>query len=237
MQPNSSIAAERCPVMSRASPTTRETLARSAHLRTFKRGSSIFMHGDTAQNGYILVSGWIKVLRIQSDGEIALLNLHAPGEVFGFGDSLRRVQRRTDAEAATDCTVLSVPYSSLRSAMRTDASFNDVLLDHSFEQYDRVLHQLEGMKVLNGLQRLSCFLLRHARPHGDRLLVKLTFEKCLVAHYLGIKPESLSRNLAKLKKHGVQTTINGIEITDPNALRDLIGGEALIFCDPQKYSN
>lgn len=231
MQPNLAMASVRCPVMSRASPTTREALARYAQMRSYKRGSNIFLHSSPANSGYVLISGWVKVSRVQASGSMALLNLHAPGEVFGFSDSIRRVPRSVDAEAATDCVVLSVPYHSLRSAMRNDASFNDVLLGHAFEQNDHLLHQLEGMKVLNSLERLACFLIRHAKPHGPYLMVKPAFEKQLVASYLGIRRETLSRNLTKLRDHGVRESPIGIEITDLDALKNFVGAETLMFCN------
>jgi Mn-dependent DtxR family transcriptional regulator len=43
-----------------------------------------------------------------------------------------------------------------------------------------------------------------------------------MAAYLGIKPESLSRALAKLRDVGVVAAEGGLEITDPDALDELI---------------
>jgi CRP-like cAMP-binding protein len=62
-------------------------------------------------------------------------------------------------------------------------------------------------------------------------MVKLPFEKHLVVQYLGIQSESLSRNLAKLKAHGIQTTADGTDISNPDALREIVGEEALMLCD------
>ena len=216
-------AASRCPVLSQASAASRETLMRHALLRHVERGTCIFSHGAAAESGYILMGGWIKITRTQPCGAISILTLHAPGETFGFADSIRRLPRSATAEAATDCTVLSVSARSICQTMRSDSSFGNAILSHSFQQNDSLLQQLEALKIFSGIQRLACFLLRHAKPGNGRHIVRLPFHKHLVAHYLGLKPESLSRSLAKLKEYGVRTVPDGIEISNPGALEALIG--------------
>lgn len=223
MQPNLAAAASRCPVMSRASETARKILISDAQVRSFRRGGSIFHHGAEAESGFVLMSGWVKIARTQPCGATTVLTLHAPGETFGFSDSIRSLPRGASAEAATNCTVLSVSCRSIRSAMRSDPDFGGLILSQSYRQNDDLVHQLEALKIFSSVQRLACFLLLHAKPRNGRFLVQLPFEKHLVAHYLGIQPESLSRNLAKLKKHGVRSVADGIEIADPEALKSLVG--------------
>ncbi|WP_372612781.1 Crp/Fnr family transcriptional regulator [Aquicoccus sp.] len=223
MQSLIAAAATRCPVLSKASSASREALMRHAVLRRLDRGSCVFTHGDAAESGYVLMEGWIKITRTQPCGAISILTLHAPGETFGFSDSIRRLSRKATAEAATACTVLSVSARSICQTMRNDPNFGDTILGHAFQQNDSLLEQLETLKIFSGVQRLACFLIRQAKPDQERHIVRLPFNKNLVAHYLGLKPESLSRSFARLKEHGVRTVPEGIEISDLDALNALVG--------------
>jgi hypothetical protein len=54
----------------------------------------------------------------------------------------------------------------------------------------------------------------------DTKVVRLPYDKTLVAARLGMKPESLSRALAKLKSFGVVTKGNKVELTDIERLRN-----------------
>ena len=66
-----------------------------------------------------------------------------------------------------------------------------------------LVSQLEQMKRLTAPQRLADFLLTLCPNEEGPCEIKLPYEKSLIASRLGMKPESLSRALAKLKPLGV----------------------------------
>ncbi len=63
-------------------------------------------------------------------------------------------------------------------------------------------------------------------------MVRLPLHKNLVALYLGLQPESLSRALAKLREYGVRTVPDGIEISDPDALIAMVGNSFQTHAHP-----
>lgn len=222
MQPNLFAASNKCPVLSKASSKSRDYLIQQSRMRRFERGETIFLHEDTAANCYILVNGWAKLYRIMPSGAEAVMRMHTSGETIGFADALRGGTYQTGADAASECIALEVPAAAIRATIAKDPEFGTILLTNSFEQIDALSEQIETLKCLSGMQRVAAFLLQHARKRQDRLIVTLPYEKGLMAAYLGIKPESLSRALSKLKTFGVIPAGEGLEITDPTAIDELI---------------
>ena len=226
MKPDLTHAAQRCPVLSKARPDTRKLLVESASLRRLDRSDSLFLHETHADQCFVIVFGWIKLYRILPNGSEAIIRMHTAGETLAFADCLRDGQHQTGADAASEATVLCIPAAPLREVIASDPDFGRILLTNSFDQIDSLNEQLESLKCQTAIQRVACFLRRHARLREGRLVVLLPFEKGLVASYLGMKPESLSRALGRLKGHGVRPRREEIEISDPAALDALIHDDA-----------
>ena len=66
-----------------------------------------------------------------------------------------------------------------------------------------LVEQIETIKLLSGPQRIAQFLLRLcSRQATGATTVELPYEKALIANRLGMKPESLSRSLTRLRPIG-----------------------------------
>lgn len=216
-----------CVLLRAASPASQSRLTRAGRRVQFRRGETIFLHQSPADTGYVVLDGWVKLYRIAPSGAEALIGIQSREDCFGLADALRGRARSYGADAASDCTLITLPASALRAVAQHEPKFGLALLEHSFSAADQLRDQLEQIKAQTSVQRVAAFLSARARPvRGGEFLVTLPFEKHLVAAYLGIKPESLSRVLARLRAHGVVPTREGIRITDPRAL------EALIAQDP-----
>ncbi|HEX7562177.1 MAG TPA: helix-turn-helix domain-containing protein, partial [Bradyrhizobium sp.] len=63
---------------------------------------------------------------------------------------------------------------------------------------------------------------------GNRRSVELTFDKRTLASNLGMRPESLSRNLALLARYGVKSSGRDIVIEDSMALERFAKPNTLI---------
>ena len=69
-------------------------------------------------------------------------------------------------------------------------------------------------------QRLGGFILALTEIHEGPAHILLPFDKALIAARIGIKPESLSRALARLRDIGVDCQGRDVHITDISELRD-----------------
>jgi CRP-like cAMP-binding protein len=75
----------------------------------------------------------------------------------------------------------------------------------------RLVNEIERLKRRSATELVAEFLLDLcAAASADRADVTLPFEKSIIAARLGIKPESFSRALGRLKDVGVD--VNGAEI-------------------------
>ena len=72
----------------------------------------------------------------------------------------------------------------------------------SMAQKQRVQsHEIEHLNIQNASQRIGCFLLRLCPTDANgHVELNLPYDKTLIAARLGMKPETFSRALAKLKQ-------------------------------------
>ena len=83
------------------------------------------------------------------------------------------------------------------------------------------------LRLMNGISLAGMLLviifavinLGHLRSEFNVYQAKQAMDKSLIAGRLGMKPETLSRSLAKLRAFGVETTGRELMIRDVGALR------------------
>ncbi len=85
-----------------------------------------------------------------------------------------------------------------------------------------LVEQIEQIKILSAPQRLADFLIRLSSVREGPAEIELPYEKSLIASRLGMKPESLSRALAKLRPLGVSVDRERVSIVDMRLLLQFV---------------
>lgn len=186
-----------------------------------RRGATIFLQGELSKAIYIVLDGWVKLYRITPNGAEAVVGTFTKGNSFGEAVAFRKDTYPVSAEAATDCTVLRVDAASVLSTISEDPAVAIAILSATFVHLHSLVSQIEALQARTGAQRVAEFLIELCdEEQTGRQSVTLPYDKVLIAGRLGMKPESLSRAFAKLRKCGVHIKQNLAEIQDMQALRD-----------------
>jgi len=185
-------------------PAQREALAACSQRLSLRRGAVIYRAGSAADAIYNIAEGVIKTCAIAPDGVLRVMDFLSAGDLFGLTDDGDYVHT---AVAITAARLYKIPLSELERLMRADPSLDICLvvklLDELREANRRAL--LLGRK--DALGRVAMFI-GMLRRHGwgqarDRDSLYLPMTHGDIASFAGITKETLSRNLALLRKAGV----------------------------------
>ncbi len=148
------------------------------------------------------------------------MSVFTRGESFGEAVAFRSKKYPVSGEAVTACHLLQIPTSALLEIMRKDLDVSLSILASTFAHLHSLVDQLEQLKAQMGAQRLAEFLLEICACEANSCVVTLPYDKVLIAGRLGMKPESLSRAVAKLKAVGVKVDRNSASIESIERLRE-----------------
>lgn len=199
-------------------PVVEEVLAKS-HLVTFERGATIFLHGEQADAVFIVAEGWVKLYRIAPSGAEAVVGVFTRGQSFGEAVAFRNESYPVSAEAVTDCALIRIEADVIQRLLRGTPDLAVSMLAATFRHLHSLVEQIEALKAQTGAQRVAEFLLELSENDTGASCVTLPYDKVLIAGRLGMKPESLSRAFAKLRRHGVSVKQNQALIADMDRLR------------------
>lgn len=187
---------------------------------TFGRRQLILLADDPADRFYLIDRGWVKLFRETIEGTEAIIDILNTGQLFGDTALFHDDSYPFSAEAAEPCTLISLPLGPLREEITENSIFAMSMLT-TMARYRRQQDlELEHRTLQNAPQRIGCFLLRLTNQDmAGPAIIDLPYDKTLVASRLGMKPETFSRALAKLKQDtSIEVRGSSIEITDVERL-------------------
>lgn len=192
--------------------------------KTYVKHDAVLHHGDEAGSLWLVLSGWIKLVRQTPDGKESVIGLCTEGDVFGEAALFAHANYPYHAETISDqAELLSIPSDTIRRLIGKESSLSSRIMSLLHERTSQAQLKFEHMSTMTAAQRLGCFLLRlcHTQHSGNKT-IHIPVEKNLLAAYLGMKPETLSRSQQQLKAVGI--TVSGQAITIPNieALREFV---------------
>ncbi|MGB3315498.1 MAG: Crp/Fnr family transcriptional regulator [Albidovulum sp.] len=220
MKPEHIFTALRSPILAGLSEEVARDVMSRARLRSFDRGATIFLQGEQASAIYIVASGWVKLYRIAPNGTEAVVGVFTKGRSIGEAVAFRSDVYPVAAEAVTDCEVIRIEAESFLRLIHDNPGIAVSILSATFAHLHGLVEQIEQLKAQTGAQRVAEFLLELAECEAGACMVTLPYDKVLIAGRLGMKPESLSRAFAKLRKFGVSVHQNHAKIDDVETLRD-----------------
>ncbi|MBV2358705.1 Crp/Fnr family transcriptional regulator [Thalassococcus sp. CAU 1522] len=199
------------------SPEVRDCLAKKAVVRDYPRGSTIGLQGDEACSLKLILSGWVKLYRVASNGEEAILETLDRGQSFDELAALDGAESSSSAEALTDVRLLHLDLQAICQCDRARSEIHAVVLRAAAAHLHKLTNQVEQLKIRTTTDRLVGFLAELSATHQDADEIELPYGKVALAGKLGMKPESLSRAFAKLKSIGIVSDLRRVIIADRKA--------------------
>lgn len=210
----------RAPLFAGLAPEVRLNFLRGTSPRRVTKGQVLFEQGDDAIAFYVVLEGWIKVFRPAVTGDEAVFGVFTAGETFGEAAMFIQGRYPAAAQAVEDARLLPIYSEVFRERLQRQPELAFVMLGAMSRHLHSLVNQVEQLQTRSSAQRLAQFLVALAPVEEGSAVLALPYDKSLIAHRLGMKPESLSRGFARLRSQGVTTDGNRVVIGNVAALRD-----------------
>lgn len=206
-------------------PEKLEPLLKHAEIQEYKKSHQLFHAGDKAKSFYVILQGWVKLYRLTTEGDEAVLAIFSKGDVFGEAAIFEGSVYPFSAEIAEDAKLLNIPSSALKESARQDQDVVNRIMVSMSREMDKLRLENEHLSIMTAPQRVGCLLLNfstHIKGNGGKFT--FPYDKALAAARLGMKPETFSRALSQLKPFSVTVSGSEIHIENFDALLKYVCG-------------
>ena len=192
------------------------TLLKSASIKHFPARMVLFSEGDRATTLYTLLQGSIELFSEHHDrrSTIAVIRSIRPFVLASITDNINPMSARTLARS----DLLLVPLPVIHRLIDTDPAFARTIVCELAGDLRDIIQDFKSQRLRTSVERLAEWLVRAYEAAGGNGSFVIPHDKCTLASYLGMEPESLSRNLASLANAGVSVRGRQISVRDPAAL-------------------
>jgi CRP-like cAMP-binding protein len=202
-------------------PLMFKRLAAGAGTLTLQNHQVIFRQDDPAAAFFIVVNGWVKLYRMTIAGDEAVIQVFTKGDSFAEAAALTGDPYLATAETVSDARVVRIPADHVVRSIQEMPEIALAMIASTSHHMQHLVQQVEQLKVQTGVQRLAEFLASLCPADGAKCTIALPYDKSLIAGRLGLKPETLSRDFAKLKSVGVDVRASHVVVRDPHKLHQL----------------
>jgi CRP-like cAMP-binding protein len=193
-------------------------LVGSSGPKIYEKGALLFQQGDPANAFYVILDGWVKIARLTPEGGEAVVGMFRRGETFAEAAMFLGGRYPANAEVVTPSRLLKIDGDNLRRNIRENSDLALCMLASASHHLKFLVEQIEQIKLLSAPQRIADFLIQQCRTRCGSCVVVLPYEKALIASRLGMKPESFSRAIGRLRKLGVSVDHEFVSISDVGTL-------------------
>jgi len=190
--------------------------------RVHDRGTLLFQQGEPADAFYVILDGWVKISRISPEGDETVVSVFTRGETFAEAAMFIGGCYPVNAEIISPVRLLRIEAGVFRKLVHEEPDLALAMLASSSKHLKFLVEQLEQIKLLSAPRRIADFLVGLCAGQDGPCTVTLPYEKALIANRLGMKPESFSRALLKLRSRGVEVERDHVSIGDVGALADYV---------------
>ena len=167
--------------------------------RKLKAGEALFRLGDKAAGFYEVVSGRVRLVRVDRVGRETVLHIAGPAETLAEA-SLFSGQYHCDAVASSDATVRVYPKRQVVSVFEKDPKALKTFTAMLAHQVMSLRTRLQQRNIRSARERVRQFLALNIGPDGRSVELHGTLKD--LAAEIGLTHEALYRALAALERAG-----------------------------------
>lgn len=202
------------------SADTLRMLMRAGYDQTFPPAIKILKEGDPADFLHVLIEGMVELFGTSAERD-ATMAVVRPVSTFILAASIRDAPYLMSARTLQRSRILMIPSTDVRAAIGQDARFAENAISELAACYRSMVRHTKNLKLRNTRERIAAYLLRQSRLLGNAPGFTLPVEKRLLASYMGMTPENLSRALKSLMVDGCKIDGQRVIITDRRKLEAL----------------
>ncbi len=196
-------------------------LGRAIAIKSYKKDALIFSEGDPASGFYIVVEGKVKVYKLSAGGKEYIMNVFSSGQTIAEVTVFSGQDYPAYAQAVTNSTLLFLPKLQLLDILREYPEIALRMLAALSQRQRKFAEMIEDLSLRDVSCRLAKYLLNLAGEKKSNTF-SLDMQKSELALKLATIPETLSRNLKKLKiRKLIALKDNRVTILNPESLRQL----------------
>jgi len=196
----------------------------------FAEGDMLFREGEAPQAFFLIVSGTVELSATVVAGarRAGVVGVLAPGETAGEVAVLDGGPYPVSARALERVQTLVIPAGAFLRHVEERPELLRGVMAGATAKVRTLLRENAELKAKSTAERLCGFLLGLVDQPAGTAMIKLPFEKRVLAGTLGVSPESLSRAFGRLRRVGITTgRTDVVVIRDVAHLRQLVGDGVL----------
>lgn len=191
-----------------------QEIAESGSLKEFPSGTRIIEIGDYIRGMPLLISGAIKILREDNDGDELLLYYLEHGDTCSMTMAccLGNTTSEIRAIAETDIELVMVPIKKMEEWIGKYRSWQNFVFDSYHNRLNELLHTVDSIAFMNMDERLVGYLKEKSRINQSKIINNTHQE---IAYDLHSSRVVISRLLKKLEQLGkISLHRNYLEVVD-----------------------
>ncbi len=190
-----------------------EYLLSISTLKTFQKNNILFYQGDASSHLHILIEGAVKIYKHNPKGHELILKEIEQTSLIAQLANLEEIAFPSNCMAMKESKILLVDYGKFKRYFLHDPNFLLIFVKSLTQRVLELENLLSTHLTLDAKAKVAKFIYENQ----ERLNQKSNVE---IAKILNITPETLSRNIKKLRTEGIIQTQEGkLTILQPNTLR------------------
>ncbi|WCR10456.1 helix-turn-helix domain-containing protein [Paracoccus stylophorae] len=190
-----------------------DALMQAAYVQEFPAQLCLVSQGMRASFLHVLVEGRVELFA-EWNGQETTIDILKPVTSFILAACIRDGDHLMSARTLRACRIVLIPAVDMRAAFRRDVEFAVDVTEELARGYRSMVRRTKNLKLRSSRERLAAYLLALSDELGGAAGFTLPHEKRLIASYLGMTPESLSRCFKSLSRDGVHVAGARVTLTD-----------------------
>lgn len=180
--------------------------------KQIRKGETVFMEGDTSNYIYYVISGKIKISKMNEFGKEFIVALNQSGDLLGYETIIDSETHRHTATAVEDSELSLIPRQDFLQLIATNRDVFAYVLQYLNRSMAEAEEKLLQVAYNSARKRVADALLFVYRKYSGGLDPTGGFRvnRENLSALAGISPESVSRNLSDFKDEGLIEVENGV---------------------------
>jgi CRP-like cAMP-binding protein len=165
----------------------------------FRTGETVFRQRERASGLYEVLSGTVRLVRVDAAGRETALYVAGPGHLFAEA-SLFSPHYHCDAIASSETVVRLFPKAAFLRELRSDPQFAEAFMAKLAREIMNLRTRLEQRNIHSARERVRHYLSLNVGSDGTTVALPGNLKD--LAAYLGLTHETLYRTLAGMAADG-----------------------------------